>query len=282
VFSPVMDLLVLKGRLPRELAMAVTFILVLASLLVVSFMVGEAVHKVITTASSYSEDLAQSGEQFFGYLEKKGVEAEYQKLIAQIRDRLPGLVTNAVGRGLSMISTLFLTLIFVFFLLWSRDPRTAHEGVYAQIDREVRRYLVVKIVISVTMGLIVWGVLAAFGLKLAGVFGMLAFVLDFIPSIGSIVATLLPVPVALAQFSGVWWKLALVIAIPGICQLVMGNVVEPKVFGRRMDLHPIAVILAIGFWGLLWGMVGAFLAVPLTSVIRLILLQFESLRSVGE
>ena len=122
--------------------------------------------------------------------------------------------------------------------------------------------------------------LAAFKLELAAVFGMLAFLLNFIPSIGSIVATLLPIPIAIAQFQNPW-LIGLVVAIPGIIQIGIGNVIEPKMMGSGLNLRPVVILLALSFWGLIWGPVGMFLSVPMTAMIRIVLMQIETLRPLG-
>ena len=112
-------------------------------------------------------------------------------------------------------------------------------------------------------------------LKLASVFGLLAFMLNFIPSIGSIVATLLPLPTAAAQFADTPWMIALVLLIPGAIQITIGNVVEPKLMGDGMRLHPVTILLALAFWGLLWGPIGMLLAVPIMAALRIVFDKFE-------
>jgi AI-2 transport protein TqsA len=118
------------------------------------------------------------------------------------------------------------------------------------------------------------------GLRMAFVFGLLAFLLNFIPSVGSIIATLLPLPMAVAQFNTVWPIIG-VVAIPGTLQLVIGNAIEPKLLGRGLELHPVTILLALAFWGLLWGYMGMVLAVPITAIIRIILIRFETTRAMG-
>ena len=105
-------------------------------------------------------------------------------------------------------------------------------------------------------------------------FGILAFLLNFIPSIGSIIATLLPIPIAAAQFQSPW-PIVYVVAVPGIIQNVIGNIIDPKIMGDELNLHPITVLLALSFWGLLWGITGMFLATPITAVLRIVLMQFK-------
>ena len=174
--------------------------------------------------------------------------------------------------------------IFVIFLLSGRDPRVVRKGIYADIEQKIRRYILTKVAISTVTGLLVWFTLDKLGLPLANVFGILAFLLNFIPSIGSIISTMLPIPIAVAQHQAghgdlVW--LMLVILVPGLIQFVIGSLIDPKLMGEGLNLHPVTILLALSFWGLLWGIVGAFLAAPITAAIRIVLMQFDTLKPVG-
>lgn len=166
------------------------------------------------------------------------------------------------------------------FLLIGRKPRVVSSGIYKDVDEKIRKYIGTKAVISMATGLLVWVTLSLFGLELAGVFGIFAFLLKVIPAIGSIIATLLPIPIAVAQFENPWLITAVVV-VPGAIQMSIGNVIEPKLMGEGLQLHPVVILLALSFWGLLWGVVGMFLAVPMTAIIRIVLMQFETLRPVG-
>ena len=124
-------------------------------------------------------------------------------------------------------------------------------------------------------------ILALFGLDLALVFGVMAFLLNFIPSIGSIIATLLPLPLAIVQFES-FAMIAGDIAVPGTVQMVIGNGIEPKLMGEGLELHPVTVVLALVFWGLIWGPVGMLLATPITAVLRIVLARSQMTRAVAE
>lgn len=202
--------------------------------------------------------------------------------ITQFQKNLVKLLQDTLGLVVSVIwNTIFVT-IFVIFLLSGRNPRTIRSSVYRDIDQKIRRYIVTKLLVSAVTGLLVWFTLDHFGLELAVVFAILAFLLNFIPSIGSIISTFLPLPIAVAQFQGDVGTIALILLIPGGIQMIMGNVVEPKLMGGGLNLHPITILLALSFWGLLWGVVGMFLAAPITAVIRIVLMQFDSLKPLGE
>jgi AI-2 transport protein TqsA len=202
--------------------------------------------------------------------------------IKQFRENLFYLLQDAVGLVMGVIwNTIFVT-IFVIFLLSGRNPGKFRSSMYRDIDQKIRRYIVTKLAVSAVTGLLVWFTLSRLGLELAVVFGILAFLLNFITSIGSIISTFLPLPIAVAQFQGDIGTIVLVMLVPGVIQLVMGNVVEPKLMGGGLNLHPITILLALSFWGLLWGVVGMFLAAPITAVIRIVLMQFDSLKPLGE
>jgi AI-2 transport protein TqsA len=109
---------------------------------------------------------------------------------------------------------------------------------------------------------------------------VLAFLLNFIPVIGPIIVTVLPIPLALAQFHS-YWPVILVVVVPGVIHNVIGNIIEPKMMGKGLDLHPVTVMLALSVWGLLWGIVGMFLAAPITAAIRIVLMQFDTFRPIA-
>jgi AI-2 transport protein TqsA len=110
------------------------------------------------------------------------------------------------------------------------------------------------------------------------VFGLFAFLLNFIPSVGSLIATLLPLPVVLMnpEISPTIGVLAIV--LPGLVQLAIGNVISPKVMGDSLELHPVTILLALMIWGTLWGLVGMLLATPITAVLKMLLERMELTR----
>lgn len=165
---------------------------------------------------------------------------------------------------------LLLVLVFVVYLVGGRTPSSHKSGLWRQIDMRVRRYILVKVATSALTGVLVAVILTILGLDLAVVFGVLAFLLNFIPSVGSIIATLLPLPVALVQYDTTM-MVVLVLLIPGTVQLTIGNLIEPKIMGSALSLHPITVLLALVFWGILWGIAGMLLAAPITAVLKIVL-----------
>lgn len=309
IVAPLMDIQVIRFKFPRTLAVAVSMLVVLAVTAVICLLVAGAIGSIISTASGagdapdeqaqrettigdpedladatarrYGDDLAKLAERVFSWLDKHRIKADRSKIIADLQDRTVKLATSAVGTAFGFVShTLFVT-IFLIFLLAGRNSRRVRSGVYADIDRQIRKYVTTKVVLSIATGVLVWLSLRLIGMPLAGVFGLLAFLLNFIPSIGSIISTLLPIPVAVASFDSAW-PVVLVILIPGTIQMIIGNGIEPKLMGEGLNLHPVTILLTLSFWGMLWGVVGMLLATPMTAVIRIVLMQFDTLRPVAD
>lgn len=219
-----------------------------------------------------------------GWFEKMGVDLnELQKqTTAYMKQSLKEVAFSTMQAALSFTTTSFFVAIFVIFLLAGRDPQAVVKNkLYFEIEQKIRSYISTKLIISLVTGILVGVTLSLFGLELALVFAILTFLLNFIPSVGSLIATLLPIPVAVAQFSDSPWTIAGVILIPGGIQMAIGNGIEPKIMGEGLQLHPVTVLLALSFWTLLWGPIGAILAVPITAGIRIVLMRFESGQTAG-
>jgi len=278
--SPILDFQVLRLKVPRALAVLITIALILVILAGLFMFVSSATQSIVSTAGRYSESFVNLVQIVLQKIKTWGVVPDQSEILTMLQKRIPGFITGSFGTALGLISSTFLVSIFVCFLLVGRNSNEIRQGIYSEIDRQVRRYIAIKLVLSSITGILVWATLALFKLELANVFGMLAFLLNFIPSIGSIIATMLPIPIAVAQFQNPW-MVVLVVGVPGMIQMVIGNGIEPKLLGEGLHLHPVTVLMALSFWGLLWGIPGMFLAVPMTAVIRIVLMQFDTLRPVG-
>ncbi|MCH7920002.1 MAG: AI-2E family transporter, partial [Planctomycetes bacterium] len=232
-----------------------------------------------TIAGANAPSVTSEGKSLSGDLRD-----DLRMILGHFDQQIQAFLFNAGGLAWDILLSIIFVSIFVIFLLSGRDPRVVRKGIYADIEQKIRRYILTKVAISTVTGLLVWFTLDKLGLPLANVFGILAFLLNFIPSIGSIISTMLPIPIAVAQHQAghgdlVW--LMLVILVPGLIQFVIGSLIDPKLMGEGLNLHPVTILLALSFWGLLWGIVGAFLAAPITAAIRIVLMQFDTLKPVG-
>ncbi|MDO4630604.1 MAG: AI-2E family transporter [Planctomycetia bacterium] len=121
------------------------------------------------------------------------------------------------------------------------------------------------------------------GLKFAFLFALMTFMLNFIPSLGTIISTLLPIPILMVTMEDITnTQLMLALLLPCLVENFFGNFLEPKLQSEELKLHPVTVLLALGYWELLWGPVGMLLATPTTATIRIILLEFKMTQPIAE
>jgi len=182
---------------------------------------------------------------------------------------------------LGLFSSSVIVLIYVFFLLIG-SPDKSSNATLNQIDFQVRSYLSLKTGISLVTGFAFGMTLWLFGVPMALTFGVLAFLLNFIPNVGPLLATILPLPlVVLHPQAGLGWMAAVMVTASAI-QLISGNVIEPKLMGDSSDLHPVTILLALMFWGIMWGTIGMFLATPITAGIKLVLQRLDATRPLAD
>jgi AI-2 transport protein TqsA len=217
-----------------------------------------------------------------------GIEIEavpYAELIQP--ERILDLVSTAL-RGLTgLVSASVLVLLYLVFMLAEASgvpaklraavgERAERLAGFSPIVEEVQHYLALKTVISLGTGILVGTAAWLLGVDFALFWGLLAFLLNFVPNIGSIIAAVPAVGLALLQL-GPGTAAALAGAYLGV-NLLVGNLLDPALMGRRLHLSTLVVILSLAFWGWVWGMVGMLLALPLTMVIKITLENSPSLR----
>lgn len=278
--SPILDYQVIKLKFSRQIAIMISLLLVIVMMSFICILLINTITILVKTANSYTDTFIAFIDKYLWKSDMFGIALDKAQFKGQINEYMPKLLSGTFGTIMSFISKFTLVSIFVMFLIAGRNSYTIQKGIYAEIDHQVRKYLVIKTLMSAITGILVWAILAAFHVRLAMVFGTMAFLLNYIPSVGSIVAILLPVPVVLAQFTNPW-LIAVIIALPAIVEFTIGNVIEPRILGKGLNLHPVVVLFSLAFWGLLWGIPGMFLAAPITAIIRIILMQFETLRPAG-
>ena len=142
-------------------------------------------------------------------------------------------------------------------------------NVLTHINEQIARYLSVKFFISLVTGIIVWFCLAVVGLDFPIIWGTLAFLFNFIPNIGSAIIIVLTILMSFIQFYPQWGPIIGVSVTMMLVQLIMGNIIDPRLQGKRLDLSPFLILVSLFFWGWLWGIIGMFLAVPLTAIIKI-------------
>ena len=157
-------------------------------------------------------------------------------------------------------------------------PESSMPAILGQIDSSLRRFIGVKTLISLSVGTATTLILLAFGVRFAVVWGLLTFLLNFIPSIGSLAAIAAVSLFSFAQFGGGLTPIAVSVCVAA-AQILTGSIVEPKLLGDALNLSLLVVFLFLIFWGWLWGPVGALLAVPMTAALRIVLANIPATES---
>ncbi len=277
--GPLIDWLGDRLKLPRWLAILTVVIGIILLFIALIAIITSSVAGLGHNASLYEDRLVGMTERVTHWMDEKGLDLGQQDMVATVKS-LPlfSWLRRTVGGVMTFLSNFFLVLVFVIYLVARKAPESFGQG--AELRAKIRSYLITKIMLSLITGVAVGFILFVLGVDLALVFGLLAFLLNFIPNIGSIIATLLPLPVVLMQQDSVA-VMVLAILLPGTLQMVVGNVIEPKLLGKSVDLNPITILLGLMFWGLIWGVVGMLLATPLTAVLKVQLERFEVTRPVA-
>lgn len=189
----------------------------------------------------------------------------------------------ALGTFVDFFTWLAVTFVYLIFLVaekvsFPRRLRLAlgeRQGenvlrVVENINQAIAQYIIVKTLVSGVAGALSMAVLAAFGVDFALMWGILIFVLNFIPYLGSLIAVALPILLSFVMLDEAWKPVVIAALLIGI-QQASGTLLETRLAGQRLDVSPLLILLSLAFWGALWGIVGMILAVPLLVILRIIL-----------
>lgn len=196
--------------------------------------------------------------------------------------------------AISLLSTLLLVVLMTVFLLGERHtiiPKLLnfiHTGeeekltvIWDRIIRQVSKYISIKVFVSLVTGILFYVVSLIAGLDFAFLWGVLAVVLNFIPTIGSIVITVLVTVMAIVQFAPAIGPILFVGISAIVIQNLIGNFLDPRLSGNSLNLSPFIILVALSVFGYVWGIVGMFLAVPLLSILQIICANVDDTRSIA-
>ncbi len=276
----------------RKIPYGVSMLIVLAGLgivfIILGGIIGNSLSGFLNDAPIYEDKLRQTAMDIIDTLNEYGASINTEQLVDFID---PGQVLSftafAAGEvGKILSDSILIILLMIFMLLETKSlilKTELIEKVFGnsleylnRIGVSIRHYLSIKTYISIVTGLLIWVWLYLIGVEYAVLWGLIAYMLNYIPNIGSLIAA---IPTMLFSFiqlglEGMIWT--------GICYLVvnavMGNIVEPKVMGKGLGLSTLVVFLALIIWGFILGMVGMFLSIPITITIKIILEQNERTR----
>jgi len=274
-------------HVPVWLASIAALMLISTALLTAAAVVVAQVNEVLTLALSYAEPMQKTIAEMFGWM---GADVEAAMLDTMRTIGLPSYLRTAAGQASSLLSASVLVILFVGFLFAERmwfetkllqlagdQGQARHTAqVVATIMHRVNRYLLVKTGVSAVTGAIVYAVFRAAGFDLAMPVAVLTFALNFIPSLGSIIATAAAALVVQVQTGDPGTSIAVLGGL-GLVQFVIGNIIDPMLMGRALRLSSFGIIISLAFWGAIWGLPGMFLAVPIMVALMIVATQSPAL-----
>lgn len=265
----------------------------------VGFFIYELVHNnidaVVREAPKFQESLNRIAQQLATILAldhavtMQDVDAAIGKYI-NIGDAIRAFAEMMTG----IAGKTFMVFLFVGFLLYEqrffkrklramsddRDTQNNVRHVLHTIDIKIQKYIGVKAFVSVLDSILTFGILTAFSVDFAGFWGVMAFFLHFIPYAGSFIALTLPTMVALVQFGDLPTALFVLSAL-SLSHAFLGHVLDPYLMGNNLNLSPIVIITNLAVWGMLWGVPGMFLAIPILAIVTITLSQFDRTRALA-
>jgi len=274
--------------LPAKVSMLLSLVVVVGCVWELVHIVTDNVNEVINASARYKESFrhltGQLNQQLLAksmaYVERMSDDLDVQKILI-----------NVYGGFTTVASSAFLIAIYIMFLFVeqavfatkikrlvpSEKQRQVMSELMTRTLRDIQTYLGLKTLMGLLTAFASWGIMTWIGLDFAEFWALLIFFLNYIPNIGAIIATLFPALLALIQFQ-TWFPFVAMTSGLVVVQFVIGTLLEPRFLGRSLNLSPLVILFALGLWGVIWGVVGMFLAVPITVMMMIVLAHFPATR----
>ncbi len=280
-----------QKRVPGPIAVFLVVLSVLGLGLGFGALIGTSLQDFSEAVPRYQTRLLQEVTPLIQWLQSMGIQLSEETILSYID---PGASMRLVGKMLTglggILTNTFLILLTVIFILLEAssfrhkvqaafgDPTGAIQQ-FSKLTTAINNYLGIKTILSFGTGIAVTIWVTILGIDFPLVWGLLAFLLNYVPNLGSIFAA---VPAVLLGFIQFGVGRALLVAIGYVViNIVFGNVIEPKLMGRKLGLSTLVVFLSLVFWGWVWGPVGMLLSVPMTMIVKIVLEGSEATRWMG-
>lgn len=289
--AAIQNLPVLNSTLPRWMVLLMSLCAIASILYVVGILVSTSLVAVYDMAPLYKANIERLSSRLSDFL---GMESRFDfAVITREIDFVPWLQSLALGLA-NAAGQAFLVALYVIFLLIEQqsfpekmqalfpDPRVRQKAnlLLGEMQKRIETYIWIKTLMSLLTGSASYVVLLLVGVDYAAFWGLLIFLLNYIPTIGSLLAITFPTLLALVQFDNVFPVLMVLIGC-GIVQFFIGNILEPRIAGNRLNISPLVVILSLAVWGAIWGIPGMFLSMPLTVMLMIVFAHFPATRPIA-
>ena len=287
-----------RDNFPGWIILAFSAAVIALIIILVGGLIAENAKQMYTELPKYQKNLLQLIERF-SLIINYDISRHF-KFSNNISDLLKQIdfasIIKAVLNTLSGIAgNTFLIIIYVLFLLleqavfpkklralftYEEHYRRSQE-IIEHINEAIRAYFKVKLTVSLITAITSYILMALVGVDFAVFWAFLIFILNFIPNIGSLIATIFPATLALVQFNESFTPFIIILVGVGAIQIIVGNLIEPRMMGSSLNISSLVVILALTLWGAIWGIAGMILCVPITVILMIILSQFSATRPVA-
>lgn len=280
--NPLPKFLSRKLKLNRAMSILITFLVIGAGISLLIFGSVLSINSFLSDISLYQEKLHLFIEKLIVFLNEYGI--QFDK--SQVKQAILQLPIINLSKSMASVASSFLgdsllVILLLVFIFLSSGSKKHNNKSLERIGESISLYTDTKIAVSLATAFLTWIVMAIIGLDLSLMLAILTFLLNFIPSIGSVIAIILPLPIALLQFEPSSLLISLIVFLP-LIQFTIGNVLEPKLMGSGLGIHPITVLVSLILWGLIWGVSGMFLSVPVTVAIKIICEEFNYTKGISK
>ncbi|WP_420386141.1 AI-2E family transporter [Roseivirga sp.] len=283
----------IRGKaLPHWLQRIIAFILTLSCIYGIYQIISVNISLIASNSESYDQNLQMFLQQMHEFTQKYDFLPNVEEAIEKI-DYQSILSTTFSSLSVALGNFTLVIVYVIFFLIeenyldkklrnmfQKEGSRRNVADIFDRISRSINKYFTVKTEVSLITGVISYVLLLILGVDFPVLWAFIIFVLNYIPYVGSLVATLLPAIFSIFQFASFWPFIYVLLTIE-VVQIFIGNYVEPKLMGRTLNLSPLVVLIALSFWGSIWGILGMILSVPLISILVIISAQFPSTRGLA-
>ncbi|MEA1892820.1 MAG: AI-2E family transporter [Campylobacterota bacterium] len=286
ILAPLFNYINTKG-VPSGLSLVIVITLFLVLLMLVAKLIGSSVQEFSSNIELYESQLSKMFHATSEKLANMGIELPVDQIDSIINTKQIMLFSKGLAQSVgSMFTNSFVVLLSVVFMLLESShfltkisDVTNNQSIIDNIEKileKIKRYMFLKALISFFTAVIIWIALVAIGTDYAFLWAVLAFLLNFIPNIGSIIAAVPPVLLTLVQLG--YGSALMVVAVYLAANIIIGSIIEPRIMGKGLGLSTLVVFLSLIFWGWVFGIVGMLLSIPLTMIIKIILDANENTR----
>ena len=281
----------IKKHFPTWTKNTLSSLIIISSLIVISKILSTNINTLAQATQEYDSNIGSIIENISQYLTIDLTETLKTQLGNINFGKILSLIFNSITE---LFGNLFMIIIYVLFIFLeeanfhkklmlafsNKEQQEKISTILEEIEASITNYLGLKTFVSFITGFLSYIILLFIGIDAPVFWAFLIALLNFIPTVGSLIATVFPATYCLLQFGDIT-PFLLVLFLVGIVQVLIGNIIEPRLMGNSLNISSLATLIALSVWGSIWGITGMFLSVPITVILIIILSQFPSTKPVA-